>query len=221
MTQISPSRLLEGAARLRAVAEEQGREMDPAEKARYDELIRRSREMRSKGLTWDDLQSINGGPYDHGLMRPLGGPGDVFIRSKEYSAINSPESRPTQWSSGPVEVSYLTKGTLMTSPGTALTPATYQPGIVETLFQEPTVADLLPSQQVDGSPVRYVVEGTATNAAASVAEGAAKPESTLAFSETEEPIRKLATFLPVSDEMLEDAPQMQVYLNQRWGSSSG
>jgi HK97 family phage major capsid protein len=39
----------------------------------------------------------------------------------------------------------------------------------------------------------------------------------LSFDETSEPIRKVATFLPVSDEMLEDAPQIQTYLNQRLG----
>jgi hypothetical protein len=60
-----------------------------------------------------------------------------------------------------------------------------------------------------------VVEGTATNAAAGVAEGAAKPESTLGYTETTEAIRKIATVLPISDEMLEDAPSIQTYLNGR------
>ena len=48
-----------------------------------------------------------------------------------------------------------------------------------------------------------------------MAEGAAKPESTLVFGETQEPVRKLATMLPVTDEMLEDAPQISAYINQR------
>ena len=58
-------------------------------------------------------------------------------------------------------------------------------------------------------------EGTATDAAAGVAEGALKPESTLAYSEVVEPVKKIATLLPVSDEMLEDAPSIQAYLNGR------
>jgi HK97 family phage major capsid protein len=68
---------------------------------------------------------------------------------------------------------------------------------------------------VTASQVRYVVEGTATNAAAGVAEGGTKPESTIALSETTEAIRKIATVLPVSDELLEDAASVQQYLNGR------
>ena len=44
---------------------------------------------------------------------------------------------------------------------------------------------------------------------------ALKPESTLAYSEVVEPVKKIATLLPVSDEMLEDAPSIQAYLNGR------
>ena len=46
---------------------------------------------------------------------------------------------------------------------------------METLFQRLTVADLLASGTTNSSVVRYIKETTATNAAASVAEGAAKP----------------------------------------------
>ena len=53
-----------------------------------------------------------------------------------------------------------------------------------------------------------MVEGTATSGAAGVAEGAAKPESTLALSTVDEPVNKIATALTVSDEMIEDASQV-------------
>ena len=87
---------------------------------------------------------------------------------------------------------------------------------METLYQRLYVADLFPQAQAPtGGEVRYVQETTATNAAAAVAETAAKPESTLVFGEVSEPIRKIATLLPISDELLEDAPQISAYLNQR------
>ena len=54
-----------------------------------------------------------------------------------------------------------------------------------------------------------------TNAAAPTSEGATKPESTIVFGETSEPVRKIATGIPISDELLEDAPQISAYLNQR------
>ena len=65
------------------------------------------------------------------------------------------------------------------------------------------------------SQVRYVVEGTATNAAAGVAEAGVQPESTIAMSEATEAVRKIATVLPMSDELLEDAASVQHYLNGR------
>jgi HK97 family phage major capsid protein len=55
----------------------------------------------------------------------------------------------------------------------------------------------------------------ATSGAAGVAEGGAKPESTLNYSEVDEKVKKIATSLPVSDELLEDAESFQGYLNGR------
>jgi hypothetical protein len=81
----------------------------------------------------------------------------------------------------------------------------YEPGIVSKLFERLGVADVFGSSQTTASQMRYVVEGTATPDAAGVAEGAVKPESTLVMSETTEPVRKIATVLPISDELLADA----------------
>jgi HK97 family phage major capsid protein len=60
-----------------------------------------------------------------------------------------------------------------------------------------------------------VNEGTATSGAAGVAEAGTKPESPLKNAEIQEPVKTIATALPVSDEMLEDAPSIQAYLNGR------
>ena len=86
---------------------------------------------------------------------------------------------------------------------------------METLFQPLTFADLILSGQASGNTLRYVVEGTATSGAAGVAEGGNKPESTLALATRDEPIKKIATLLPISEEMLEDAPAVQSYINGR------
>jgi HK97 family phage major capsid protein len=89
------------------------------------------------------------------------------------------------------------------------------PGVVEKLFQRLTFADLLLSGQVSVNSFRYVVEGTATSGAAGVAEGGLKPQSTLGLTTTDEPIKKIATSLKISDEMIEDAPAIQSYINGR------
>jgi HK97 family phage major capsid protein len=91
------------------------------------------------------------------------------------------------------------------------------PGVVDKLFEPLSVVDLIPNSQATTSSLRYVNEGTATNAAAGVAEGGTKPASDLAYSTIDEPVKKIATVLTVSDELLDDAPQIQQYLNSRLG----
>jgi HK97 family phage major capsid protein len=89
------------------------------------------------------------------------------------------------------------------------------PGMVAKLFQPLRLEDLLGSGVATGNTVRYAVEGTATSAAAGVAEGGTKPESTLAYSTLDEPIKKIATVVTISDELLEDAPAMSAFINSR------
>jgi HK97 family phage major capsid protein len=151
------------------------------------------------------------------------GPGDRFIASEGYKAVKASDMRPQQWSSGMIEVMSSfpmeAKGTLLQSgaggPGGGLVPPEYVPGVVSKLFEPLGVADVFGQSQTTGSQVRYVVEGTATSGAAGVAEAGVKPESTLAYSEVTEPVKKIATLLPVSDEIVDDAPSLRGYLNGR------
>jgi HK97 family phage major capsid protein len=89
------------------------------------------------------------------------------------------------------------------------------PGVVGKLFQPLTIENLLLSGVATTNAVRYATEGTATSGAAGVAEGGVKPESTLGFVTADEPIKKIATVLPISDELLEDALAIQQFVNGR------
>jgi len=94
--------------------------------------------------------------------------------------------------------------------------STRLPGVPVTLgFQEPTVDTLIPELRTNQGAIKYMEETTATNGGAAVAEGGTKPESALAFTEKMSAVRKLATVMPVTDEMFADEPQMQDYVNQR------
>jgi len=124
----------------------------------------------------------------------------------------------TQFSTGGIELkATLTETTAGGVTGSGVAQPQVLPGILAILFQPLTVADLIPSGVASGPLVRYLKETVATNAAAAVAEGAAKPESTLNFSAVDEPVRKIATWLKVTDEMFEDVPALRSYIDARLG----
>jgi HK97 family phage major capsid protein len=91
------------------------------------------------------------------------------------------------------------------------------PGIQMPREQALTLASMFSQGATDQQAVPYMREDTiiTVNAADSVAEGAAKPESTLAFEELTSPVRKLATWLPVTDEAFSDVPALRSYVNNR------
>ena len=68
-------------------------------------------------------------------------------------------------------------------PGGGAVPPLYEPGVVSKLFEPLGVAEVFGQSQTTASQVRYVNEGTATSAAAGVAEGGTKPESTMLRAE--------------------------------------
>ena len=139
--------------------------------------------------------------------------GDAFVKSEGYQ--RGLKGRPEGFSTGAVEVGQKANVTTVLSP-------VVQPGLVQgpypILFEARHVRDLLPQGTTDSNAVPVVRETTATNAAAGVAEAAAKPESTLVFTQVNEPVKKIATVLPVSDEFFEDVAGMRSYIDARLAS---
>lgn len=66
------------------------------------------------------------------------------------------------------------------------------------------VSNLIPTEPTDAPMVHYFRGSTAASAAAAVAEGAAKPESSPTWVQVSEPVRKLAHFVRINDEVLAD-----------------
>ena len=93
------------------------------------------------------------------------------------------------------------------------------PGILETALRNPdSVIGLFDQIQTSQNAYVYLEETTFTNNAGSVAEAAdisTSNEGALAFTERTESIRKMATFLPVTDELLADVAGIQGYVNSR------
>lgn len=78
------------------------------------------------------------------------------------------------------------------------------------------IADLLGKGQISGNAITYLVEGAAEGEFAGVAEGAAKPQ--LHFVEptsVTDALKKIAGWIKVSDELIEDAPFLKTEIDNR------
>lgn len=77
------------------------------------------------------------------------------------------------------------------------------------------LADLVDNQTTGLSSVPYLIEGANTGAAAEVGEGLAKPEAAYTFTESEQPVRTIAHWVPITRQAAEDNPTMMGYINGR------
>lgn len=203
-------------------AEAAARSMTSEERDRVDNLIKAAQERKQKLAdieanakmlkSIEDLRGTGDRPAE---QAPRGAKtiGEAFTKSDAYKALKE-SGTSGRWSTGPIELDFDTKATVTTTASPIPQPDV-QAGMLPMQFRRLTVASLLASGTTDSNAVRYIEETTATNAAAGVTEGDLKPESTLIYTPRDESVRKIATFLPVSDEMLEDVSQLQSYLNQR------
>jgi HK97 family phage major capsid protein len=138
--------------------------------------------------------------------------GKFFAQKKHQGTRNWASPQAEVFDPDRVYGTTLTEGTA--SGGKLIIPD-YRPGIQPLLFKKLTIRDLLASGTTQSTSIVYMVETSFTNAAATVAEGAAKPESTLVFDQVTDPVVKIAHWIPVTEEMLEDVNQIRSYIDAR------
>lgn len=75
--------------------------------------------------------------------------------------------------------------------------------------------DMIPGGSMSGDRISYPQEGTVVDNTATVAEGAAKPQNEFPVAQIESLAKKIAAFVRISDEALNDVPFMASYLSRR------
>lgn len=158
--------------------------------------------------------------------------GQQFAEDSEYKRIvesgllNNPRSR--------VELNVQLKGSLLaylarkalvysaSGQGGNLIQNDRLAGFQEILQRQLTLLDLLPTAGTTSNMIEYVKEKTFTNNAATVAEATAttgttglKPESVLNFELATSPVQTIAHWIPVTNAMLADAPQIRGIIDNR------
>jgi len=87
--------------------------------------------------------------------------------------------------------------------------------LVEKAVRPIQIIDLIPGSSTAQAAIVYMEETTFTNNAAETAEGGSYPENAFALEEKSSPVKKVAVFIPVTDEQLEDVAQVSSYLDNR------
>lgn len=133
--------------------------------------------------------------------------GQHFVESQAYKA--------RQGSVGPQATIDVELKTLMETSAGFEPESTRTGRIVDFATRPIQVTDLIPQTTTSQASVKYMEETTFTNAAAERLEGGTYPEAALEYTERVSIVRKIPVFLPVTDEQLEDEPQVRGLIDNR------
>jgi HK97 family phage major capsid protein len=157
-----------------------------------------------------EQKSVRGGGQDE----PRKSLGEMFVENDEVKAWL--DSSPSKGKADMRVTAELNSATTNAdgSVGDAIN-QTRLPGILPLAQRRLTVRDLLTPGRMDGNTLEYVKETGFTNAAAPVAESAAKPESTLKLDLVSTSAKVIAHFFKASRQVLDDVSQLKSMIDQR------
>ena len=155
---------------------------------------------------------------------PVKSLGEAFIESAQFKSFQNGERNATSVEAELDLIKDIGGGdlrsgvkTLMTTSAGWGTEAVRTGRMVDFATRPLQLLDLIPGETTNQTSVVYMEETTFTNNAAETAEAGTFPEAALALTEKSSPVRKIAVWLPVTDEQLEDVAQVQTYINNRLG----
>jgi HK97 family phage major capsid protein len=134
--------------------------------------------------------------------------GERFVESPEYEAWK--KQHPRQFN---IEMKVGSDITTTTA-GDPIQPD-FRPTVLELLFERLTVRDLVAPGSTTSNLVTYPTETDFNNFADTVTEAAAKQQSDVIYSTEQEPVQKIAHYMKVTTEMLEDWAQIRSRIDSR------
>jgi HK97 family phage major capsid protein len=140
--------------------------------------------------------------------------GEMFTNSEEFKALNG---NITAGRSLTVEMKAITS---LSTNADGSAGALYRSERVAGMYTMPPtrqlrIRDLLAPGTTSSSSIEYPQESGFTNAAAMVAEGTLKPESSLKYTTKTANVRKIAHWMRASNEILADAPALRSMIDVR------
>lgn len=199
--------------------------------SRRTEIKKRNDEMTELGKEFDELKSVadaaeNVKNVDARLKQPVnrapreGGNTELLVPTKSIRQLLDESTDYKRFleaggkGTAVIELSELETKTLMTLT-TINNQPTRAPGIMQPAQEERTVRDLILQGTTDNNAMTYMEETTTTNNADTVSEGEPKPESEMAFTERTDNVRKIATWIPATSELLADVSGIESYIRER------
>lgn len=139
-------------------------------------------------------------------------PGQTFVESEAYKAVKD-KGLPIK--SQAVQVKTLITGASLGNLAGYLYPSYRIPEIVEDPRRAARVRSLLNVIPTTAGAIDWIRETGFTNKAAVVAEGEEKPESAITFENKSNTIKTIAHWIPVTKQILADAPGLQAYIDSK------
>jgi len=235
-------RLVDQARETTRSVEAENRTFTPEERMKVEGLIHETNDLRTKIAEQDDNERLVRAIEDSAAVasgeptivdEPAKSIGDAFVKSDGYARLKA-RGLAGSWTSGPVEFS---SGMKLTDAGLSVESITAAGGTLPlnpqvaplvTPVEEPlTIAGLFGQGVATQNSIVYLEETTTqtligqapysgqSSAAPTTAEAGVKPAVFVDFTKKSTSIEKIAAFLPISDEMLEDEPQIASYINSR------
>jgi HK97 family phage major capsid protein len=136
--------------------------------------------------------------------------GEMFVKSRAYNEAYKKHNQRDVPATLDIDIKTLFQT------GAGFAPQSVRSGLIVDAVARPIqLLDLIPTRPISQAVDKYMLETTRTNNAAETAEAGTYNEDVYVFTEETSAVKKITSSLPVTDEQLEDAPEVAAILDQR------